>query len=439
MAELLEGRRHAEAILRAAIAAAAPGPLVRHALQGAGEIAGGGVRVIAVGKAAPPMARAACDELGERVLSCLVVAPHDVAGDDTVVRGAHPVPDASSVAAGARVLEALRACRPAERLLVLLSGGASSIIAYPLDGIDIDEYAACVRGLMQRGADIAELNTVRRHIDRLKGGRAARIARGVPTLCVALSDVVGDAPDVIASGPLSPDPTTREDARVVLRRLQLWDQCAPSIRAALEAGEETPKPGDAVFDTVRVRIVGGNLVAREGAATAAEALGYTVRRAPLPVTGEAHEAGESLAAEALAMLRDGSTGACIIAGGETTVTVRGAGRGGRNQELVLAACIALGGAQGIVVGSVGTDGVDGASDAAGAVADEQTLRRAAAAGVDPSAALAANDSYSFFRDAGGLIVTGPTGTNVNDVHVALIGAPTVTQDDPPSTSGPRHP
>jgi glycerate 2-kinase len=422
-------RADVEAILRAAIEAAHPAPLVRRALASAPEVGGGGpIRLVALGKAAPIMADEAFELLGDRIVQHVIVAPRGTAGRRPVLHGGHPLPDADSVAAGGAIRDIVTAAAPDDVVLVLLSGGGSAAAVLPLDIIEVDEYAGCIRRLMRAGADIAELNTVRRHIDGLKGGRMAVMAQPATVLGLVLSDVVGDALETIASGPLSPDPTSAGDALRVLRRYGLVEECAESIHhvltTSIRTGEdETPGPGAPVFERVRVRVIGGNDVAVTGAARAAEGLGYTVHRAVHPVTGAARSAGEALAGEAVALQRAGTLPACIVAGGESTVMVRGGGRGGRNQELVLAACIALDGAPGIALGSAGTDGVDGPTDAAGAVADAGTLGRAAAAGADPDAALRENDSHSFFRAAGGLIVTGPTGTNVNDVHVALVVDP----------------
>jgi glycerate 2-kinase len=421
-------RDHAEAILRAAITAAAPAPLVRNALAAAPELDDAdAIHLIAIGKAAGAMAAPAFELCGSRLERSLVIAPAGTPDARADMFGAHPLPDESSRAAGDAVRDVLRGASRAAaaganvRVLVLLSGGASAVVALPLADIAIDEYADCVARLMRAGADIGELNIVRKHIDALKGGRMAALAAPAPVLGLVLSDVVGDPLETIASGPLSPDPSTCDDALRVLRRHGVLDDCAAAIRDALGSGDaESPEPDDTAFDDVRVRIVGGNDVAINGAAAMAERLGYRVRRAVEPVTGPAREAGVTLAREALRSHRDDQLPTCIVAGGETTVAVQGAGRGGRNQEVVLAACIELAGFAGIAVGAIGTDGVDGPTDAAGAVADHETLQHAAARGVDPAAALDANDSHTFFQQTGGLIITGPTGTNVGDVMVAVV-------------------
>jgi glycerate 2-kinase len=441
-------RAHAGTILRSAIAAAEPAALVARALAGATELDARRIRVLAVGKAARAMMAAALQALERRVGAALVIEPHDTAAAHDgaapyrIIQGSHPLPADDSVAAGRAVLDFVAGCGADESLLVLLSGGGSSIMCAPLGDVDVRDYARCVDLLMRAGAGIAELNTVRRHIDGVKGGRLAVHARSTPVLCLALSDVVGDDVAVIASGPFSPDPTTCADALDVLRRYDVIGSCSPAIVAVLESGAgETPAADAAAFADVRVRVIGGNDVAILGAARTAAELCYDVRRAPLPVTGEAAEAGGSLAREALLLQRQEAAPLCIVAGGETTVTVRGSGRGGRNQELVLAACNALDGTPGITVGSIATDGVDGATDAAGAVADEQTLNAAVLAGLDAAASLADNDSYSFFDSVSGLLKTGATGTNVNDVQIALVipQPPAVTPDDPQTTPDPRHP
>jgi glycerate 2-kinase len=418
-------RRHADAILRAAIAAADPARLVQRALHGAVELeAAPQVRIIAIGKAAPGMAAAAGEILGERVRDTLVIAPHGTPSPPGTLFGAHPAPDEGSLAAGRAVLERLRGTPDQQTVLVLLSGGASASVAVPLGDISIAEYAECAMKLMRAGADIRDLNIVRKHIDALKGGRMALHAAPAAVLGLVLSDVVGDPVDIIASGPLTPDPTSCDDALHVLRRHGLLDECAPSIRRYLEeCAEPAPAEGHAAFANVRVRVIGGNDVAIEGAASHAETLGYRVRRATDPVTGPAREAGATLAREARLLQRAGDLPVCIIAGGETTVAVAGTGRGGRNQELVLAACIDLDGHDGITVASAGTDGIDGNTEAAGAIADEHTLQLAAQHDVHIRAILDDNDSHAFFTATDCLVVTGPTGTNVNDVHVALIAQP----------------
>jgi glycerate 2-kinase len=421
-----ERRRHAAAILRAAIAAADPGALVRRALHGAPELTGGEpIHLLAAGKAAAAMAEPLFEAFGDRIVKHVIVLPHGTPTRRPALFGSHPVPDASSEEAAAATAELLERAGAGDLVVALFSGGGSSVVAAPLPGIDIAGYAASVARLMRGGAEIGELNVVRKHIDALKGGRMAALAAPAAVLCLVLSDVVGDRVDVIASGPFSPDPTSAADALGVLRRHGPLRAYPTAVRELLEndAAAGTPQPGAAAFERVRVRVIGGNDVAVEGAARRAAELGYRVHRAVHPVTGPAADAGVTLAREARLLQRAGVPPACIVAGGETTVAVTGAGRGGRNQELVLAACLELQRAAGITVASIGTDGIDGPTEAAGAIADEESLDRAAARGVQAAPALRSNDSHEFHRAAGGLVITGPTGTNVNDVQLALIAAP----------------
>jgi glycerate 2-kinase len=388
------GRDHADRILRAAIAAADPAPLVTRALLAVPRLAGHQrVRVLAVGKAAAGMGTAALDTLGRldaRVTAALLILPHGIAAPGprrgaTVMHASHPLPDASSLDAGRAVERLLADAAADDVVLVLLSGGASALAVLPVDGLTVTDYAERIDRLMRDGADIGTINSVRRSIDRLKGGGMAAIAAPARVVGLVLSDVTGDRLETIASGPLTPDRASTSD--------------------------------------VSVAIIGGNGIALDGAAACAAGLGYDVRRAAGPLTGPAREAGVWLAGAALRIqrgLKNHDRPVCLLAGGETTVVVTGDGVGGRNQELVLAAALEAGAAPGITIASAGTDGIDGPTAAAGAIADAVTLQRAAAAGIDAAAALARNDSYSFFRAVGGTFITGPTGTNVQDVQLALI-------------------
>lgn len=323
--------RDAESILLAAVAAADPTAPVQRALESAPELAKArALRVIAIGKAAFAMAAAAVRMLHGRRVQGVVVAPAGGTAPPEVVRGldvvyaAHPTPDASSVNAALAIDALLEESTEDDVVVVLVSGGASALIALPVNGVAIDEYAACTDALMKAGADIAELNTVRKHVDRLKGGGMAVRAAPARVLGLVLSDVAGDPLDIIASGPLSPDPSTRADAERVLRARGVWDRCAESLRATLRDTSETPKPGDPIFDRVRVEIIASNRLALDGAARRAVQLGYDVRRVAEPVIGEARVAGERLAREAKRIrdtLAAGGRPVCLLAGGETTVTV----------------------------------------------------------------------------------------------------------------------
>ena len=324
-----------------------------------------------------------------------------------------------SAAAGAAVENLLVQARPDDIVLVLLSGGASALCVAPIDGLDVPTYANIVRVLMDAGADIRELNTVRARIDCLKGGGMARLLAPTRTIGLIMSDVVGNPLDVIASGPLTPTRSSPADAQAILERSGL-DSLLP-YNVTLSPPDER-----ASYDHVTTHVMLDNSHARAGAAAEARRLGYTVHVMDEPVTGPARDAGQHLARTAIvtaAAIEAGDGRVCIISGGETTVTVTGTGTGGRNQELALAAAIELNGNSGITIASMGTDGIDGPTDAAGAVADGTLVMRAADAGVDAGASLENNDSHAFFRAAGGLVRTGPTGTNVMDVQVTLIDPP----------------
>lgn len=388
--------------------------------------------LIAVGKAAPAMAKGLLGVCGRAPEAALTIVPEelDVGGlPGEVVRSDHPLPTARSVHAGDRLCRVLEET-PRLPTMVLLSGGASSLIARPrTPEIGLDDYSLMVAELLRAGASIRELNTVRKRMDLLKGGRLALRLRGRPVEVLVLSDVVGDDLSVIASGPISPDPTTPRDALSVLSRYGLdgENRVASAIRAMIATGErDTPDPGDPAFDRIAVRVVAGNGTAVKAAAEALRAAGVADVATRTGVAGEASVVARELCEIVRStVVLPGQTRGWVW-GGETTVTVRGPGRGGRNQELALASAIALDelpGAGGVMVVSLGTDGVDGPTDAAGAVVTGETAARSRALGLDPAAALSANDSHGFFvalERAGVpcLIRTGPTGTNVGDVIFA---------------------
>lgn len=340
--------------------------------------------------------------------------------------GGHPLPNDGSVAGARRALEIAENADRGDLLLVLLSGGGSALMALPADGITLAEKQQTARRLMEESADIHELNTVRKHVSAIKGGQLARAAGG-SVLTLAVSDVVGDDLSVIASGPTVADDSTYARALEILGRrgghAAYPDAVVHRLRRGV-AGEipETPKTGDARLSRARARVIGPQRGAIEGARQAAETLGYHVHVIREPVTGEARDTAlahvERVAAEARALPRP----LCVISSGETTVTVRGSGKGGRNQEFALAMASALSRLRGeAAAASIGTDGIDGPTDAAGAVVDPTTLQRAVTAGLAaPDVYLAANNTYAFFDAIGDLIRTGPTCTNVGDLQVILI-------------------
>jgi glycerate-2-kinase len=335
----------------------------------------------------------------------------------------HPSPDATSEAAGRKALELARQSESSGGLLVLLSGGASALMAVPAEGLSLADKMLTARVLMNAGAPIADLNCVRKHLSAIKGGRLAAAARRTVTL--AISDVHGpiaDDPAVIGSGPTVGDPTTSADALEIIQRAGVRDVISRAALEHLERGDdESPKPGDPRLQDCHYEVVGNRELAVAGAARAAERLGYTVHVFPDATKGEAREAGAAFASRALRL--DSRRRLCVVASGETTVHVRGRGRGGRNQEFALGALPVIDGAPRgtvVVLASAGTDGIDGPTDAAGAIVDHTTTERAARHGVSADAALAVNGAYDFFRSVGDLIIWGPTGTNVGDLHVVLV-------------------
>jgi glycerate 2-kinase len=336
----------------------------------------------------------------------------------------HPSPNAASEAAGRRALALAVESRAGGVLLVLLSGGASSLIAVPAGDVQLADKVAAAQALMNAGVAIADLNCVRKHLSAIKGGRLA--AAAARTITLAISDVHGPTPDdpaVIGSGPTVPDPTTFADALRIVRDAGIASTLMPRVVAYLEgAGDETPKPGDPRLSASSFEVIGNRSMAMDGAAGEARKRGYVVQIVEAATSGEARHAGLAFAAGALR--EAGAQPTCVIASGETTVHVRGDGRGGRNQEfaLVAAPLVSAGrtGRRIVALGSAGTDGIDGPTDAAGAIVDGTTLQRAARDGLRIEAALESNGAYDFFQPLGDLIVWGPTGTNVGDLHVMLM-------------------
>jgi hydroxypyruvate reductase len=329
------------------------------------------------------------------------------AGRIRVVEAGHPVPDAAGEGAARALLDEVRKLGPGDLLLALVSGGGSSLLSLPASGVPMEGLKAMTRELLRCGAPIQEMNTVRKHLSAIQGGRLAAACRA-PVLALIVSDVTGDDPTHIASGPCAPDPTTVADAQAVLRKYGI---------AAPGPFSETPKPGDPLFARVENRIIATARRSLEAAAAVFAARGYPPTILGDDITGEARDVARAMAAQARAARRPG----VLISGGECTVTVRGAaGRGGRCAEFLLALAIALDGAPAIHAIAADTDGIDGSEENAGAVLAPDTLARAAAKGVDARARLEANDSYGFFSALGDLLVTGPTRTNVNDYRAILL-------------------
>jgi len=390
---------------------------------------GGRIVVVGAGKAASAMAQAteqhyAARGQGDRILG-FVTTRHGFELPTRIIEvigAGHPVPDEASVSTGRRALEAVAAAGARDLVLVLLSGGASALWSAPVDGVTFAEKQAITKGLLKCGARISEINTVRRHISRIKGGKLAAVAKGAGLLTLAISDVPGDAPAAIGSGPTVADPTTLADARAVLARYALSPP--PGIAAALaELRNETLKPRAPELASARYKIIAAPKASIEAAALLAAAKRYRPVLLGDALEGEAREVGHAQAAMALEAKRKGERVA-ILSGGELTVTVKGNGAGGPNQEYALGLAIGLGGAPGIAAVAGDTDGIDGgggnADDPAGAVVLPDTLARAKAAGLDPATFLDNNDSTGFFSRLGDLLACGPTQTNVNDFRAILV-------------------
>ncbi len=423
------------------------------------------VYVIAFGKAAAGMAEALAEILDSRLTGGIVIAPAPRSGQQSAGRhrgpklefleASHPLPDDTSVDAARRALELAARAGKKDLVLLAISGGGSALLCLPAEGITLDEKKAVTLDLLKAGATIRELNVVRKHLSGIKGGRLAKSAFPAMVISLVISDVVGDDLETIASGPAHWDSSTFADARDVLAKFGLWESSPPSVRKHIERGirgeePETLKSDDPVFESVREYVIGNNLTALRGARREAERRGFEAFILTSTDEGEARAAARSYVAF-IASLACSMSGApmpfCLLAGGELTVSVTGRGTGGRNMEFVLAALVemrkeslgqafcgtcALPDDRGGLAGnqpfdwlalSLGTDGIDGPTDAAGAWADAATFDRALALGLEPDKYLGENDSYSFFEKTGNLIVTGPTGTNVCDVRMFLIAPP----------------
>jgi len=385
------------------------------------------------GKAGRPMGEAALSALGGRVASGVIAVPRGAGGTSGPLRfieADHPVPDIRSFAAARENLALLESAGSGDLVIALMSGGGSAMISSPVEGVSAEEKTEVIRRLLAAGADIASLNTVRKHLSEVKGGLLARAAHPAAVWALLLSDVPGDDPSVIASGPFSPDPTTYADAIGVLERCGLLYASPAAVRHHLAAGAsgtipETPKPGDPVFDRVTCAVIGSNRTAMEAAARTATTDGEEVLLLPGFLHGEARECAKAFCSRlrAAAVALPPGRSVTLIAGGETTVRVRGSGKGGRSQEFALAAAIELAEEERIAVLAGGTDGVDGPTDAAGAYADGTTVARAGALGMSAPGHLENNDAYPLFHALGDLVVTGPTGTNVADLAIGFARSP----------------
>ena len=420
-------RRHAAAIFQAALRAADPHDAVVRYLARRDYARFRHIYVIGAGKAGASMARAAERVLGRRISGGLVNVKY---GHTASVRRVelnecgHPVPDERGAAGAEFMARIASAAGEGDLVLCLISGGASALLPLPAPPVTLAEKQEVTRLLLACGADIHEMNAVRKHLSAIKGGQLARLAWPAQVEALLVSDVIGDNVDVIGSGPAAPDRSTFADAAAVLDRYRLRRKAPAAVRR-IDLGvagtiAETPKPGDKLFGRVRNTVIGGNRLALAAAAGQARRLGYRTLVLSSSIAGETREVARMHAAIARETAEHGQplrAPACLITGGETTVTLRGGGLGGRNQEFALAAALDIAGLDNVVVFSAGTDGSDGPTDAAGAIADGDTLSRRPGA----RRYLEANDSYHYFEALGDLVKTGPTNTNVADVRILLMG------------------
>ncbi len=389
------------------------------------------VFVIGGGKASGSMAETLEQNLGKYITNGIVNIPCGSKHKTGIIKlheASHPIPDKSGVEGTHRMLEIAEQAKKEDLVICLISGGGSSLMPLPRDGITIKDKREITDALLKCGATINEINTVRKHISDFKGGWLAKKAYPATVLNLILSDVVGDPLDFIASGPTVPDSTTFSEAIKALKKYGLWDKAPATIKKVLSDGQkgltpETPKATDKAFKKVYNVVIGNNRFASLAVREHLRSAGLNTLLLTSTLEGEARHVGVMLASIAREVFMSGNPvqkPAGIIAGGETTVTVTGKGLGGRNQEISLTAALKVGGLDGVVVASLSTDGVDGPTDAAGAIVDGKTMSRAAEMDLNPEEFLAENDSYNFFSKLGDLIFTGPTGTNVNDVSVIVV-------------------
>ena len=389
------------------------------------------ILVVGCGKAAAKMALAIEDLLGDRVSGGIVVVKYGYALSlerIKVVEAGHPIPDEAGVDGAHQIIELVRTAGENDLVLFLISGGGSALFPAPADGLTLAEKQRTTQMLLQSGATIQEVNAVRKHISKLKGGRFAKLVAPANLVSLILSDVIGDSLEAIASGPTVADSTTYGECLEIMRRYDLTDKMPHAVvdllrRGAEGAVDETPKTSDAIFHKVQNVIIGSNRAALNGAERQAETFGYQTRVLSSSVEGESRTVAKSHAALVKEIARRDQPlrlPACVISGGETTVTIRGDGLGGRNQEFALAAAVEIDGLDGVIILSGGTDGTDGPTDAAGAIVDASTVQRGKARGLDATAFLARNDSYHFLKATDDLLITGPTFTNVMDLQVMLV-------------------
>jgi hydroxypyruvate reductase len=390
------------------------------------------ILIVGAGKAAFPMAEAVEEILGDRISEGIVVVKHGYGGNLTRIKvkeASHPIPDEAGVKATYEIISLLQSAGEKDLVICLISGGGSALLLAPVEGISLEEKQKTTQVLLDCGASIQEINTIRKHLSLVKGGKLAKLAYPAHLQSLILSDVVGDRLDTIASGPTVPDPTTFEDCLQIIKKYKLQSHLPEKVLAHIKKGregkvKETPKPGEHIFTRVKNLIVGSNILALKAAQKEAKRLGYNCLILSSSIQGETREVARVHTAICEEIYLSGNPippPACILSGGETTVVVRGKGKGGRNQEFALAACREIRGLEQVLMLSAGSDGTDGPTDAAGAFVDGSTWRRAQERGLNPEKFLNNNDSYHFFQKLGDLFITGPTNTNVMDLRILLVG------------------
>jgi len=390
------------------------------------------IYVVGGGKACAPMAKAMEDILGDKIDDGLIVVKYNHGlplKKIETIEASHPIPDKNGVRGTSNILRLLSKTGEKDLIICLISGGGSALLVQPHKEITLQDIQTTSAELLACGAAIDEINTVRKHLSSIKGGQIAKAAYPSTLITLILSDVVGDPMDIIASGPTVPDESTFEDAYAIIQKYSLEEKMPNSACGFLKRGkmgkiEETPEAGNEIFDNTQNIIVGSNRIALEAAEKRAREMGYNTIILSSLVEGESRDAAKFLAAIAKEVSRTGTPipkPACIIAGGETTVTIRGKGKGGRNQEFALSAAMEIEGCEGVVILSAGTDGTDGPTDATGAIVDFNTCKDAREkSNLNPEEFLSRNNSYNFFKKTGEHIITGPTMTNVMDIMISLI-------------------
>ena len=435
-------RRLVVEVMQAALDAVDPARAVSRVLRREGDLLWVGttrydltkyrrIYVVGAGKAGAPMTQAVEAALGDRIEAGCINVKYEHALPTRIVEineAGHPIPDEQGVSGARRIAEILAAADQNALVICLISGGGSALMTLPVEGITLADMKALTDALLRAGATINEINAIRKHLDVLKGGGLARMAHPAQVVSLILSDVVGNPLDVIASGPTVPDPSTFVDAYRLLERYDLLGKIPSAVERHLRRGAQgeipdTPNMGDPVFEGTLNELVACNDIAAAAAERAAKARGFSTLLLSTYVEGEAREVAKvcvAIAKEILASGRPVPRPACVILGGETTVTVRGSGNGGRNQEMALAGAMGIEGLEDVAIVCLATDGTDGPTDATGAFADGQTVTRARALGLDAWSHLENNDAYPFFAALDDLLLTGPTNTNVNDLTFVFV-------------------